>query len=235
MATAFGWKRKLPQNLLGRKRAAVFDDRNQIDDNYENEPYEEDWRVLLFKRNGILSIEDNLAKSKRLEEEGVSLAEQERYWEAITRWNEAIGLTPKNEKLQEMKSQVLLELHELFPALEAAEKAVSLNPCWFVAYQTLGRAQMGYGDVEMGVKSFSKAIHLNPDELEMWTEDLRWAWKLRDQKRQQEKINSKCNSKTTEKDKEVWKIYAADLGSEICQNDEEQIVTSKCTQQSRVT
>ncbi|XP_015771987.1 PREDICTED: tetratricopeptide repeat protein 33-like [Acropora digitifera] len=167
MATAFGWKRKLPQNLLGRKRAAVFDDRNQIDDNYENEPYEEDWRVLLFKRNGILSIEDNLAKSKRLEEEGVSLAEQERYWEAITRWNEAIGLTPKNEKLQEMKSQVLLELHELFPAIEAAEKAVSLNPCWFVAYQTLGRAQMGYGDVEMGVKSFSKAIHLNPDELEV--------------------------------------------------------------------
>lgn len=78
MATAFGWKRKLPQNLLGRKRAAVFDDSNQIDDNYGNEPYEEDWRVLLFKRNGILSIEDNLAKSKRLEEEGVSLAEQER-------------------------------------------------------------------------------------------------------------------------------------------------------------
>lgn len=71
--------------------------------------------------------------------------------------------------------------------------------------------------------------------LQMWTEDLRWAWKLRDQKRQQEKLNSKCNSKATEKDKEVWKIYAADLGSEICQNDEEQIVTSKCTQQSLVT
>ena len=24
-----------------------------------------------------------------------------------------------------------------------------MNPCWYVAYQTLGRAQMGYGDVEM--------------------------------------------------------------------------------------
>lgn len=69
----------------------------------------------------------------------------------------------------------------------------------------------------------------------MWTDDLRWAWKLRDQKRQQEKENSECNSKTTEKNKEVWKMYAADLGSEICQNDEEQIVTSKCTQQSLVT
>lgn len=45
--------------------------------------------------------------------------------------------------------QVLLELHELFPAIQAAEKAVSLNPQWFVAHQTLGRAQMGFGDPEM--------------------------------------------------------------------------------------
>lgn len=45
--------------------------------------------------------------------------------------------------------KVLLELHELFPAIQAAEKAVSLNPHWYVAHQTLGRAQMGYGNVEM--------------------------------------------------------------------------------------
>lgn len=42
-----------------------------------------------------------------------------------------------------------MELHELFPAIQAAEKAVSLNPHWFVAHQTLGRAQMGFGDTEM--------------------------------------------------------------------------------------
>ena len=42
-----------------------------------------------------------------------------------------------------------MELHELFPAVQAAEKAVSLNPHWHIAHQTLGRAQMGYGDVEM--------------------------------------------------------------------------------------
>lgn len=45
--------------------------------------------------------------------------------------------------------KALLELHELFPAIQAAEKAVSLNPLWCVAHQTLGRAQMGYGDIEM--------------------------------------------------------------------------------------
>lgn len=40
-------------------------------------------------------------------------------------------------------------MHELFPAIQAAEKAVSLNPHWYIAHQTLGRAQMSYGDVEM--------------------------------------------------------------------------------------
>lgn len=77
MATTFGWKRKLPQNVT-RKRAAVFDEGNQIPDNDEDEPFEEDWRVFLVKRRGILSIEDSVMKSKRLEDEGVSLAEQQR-------------------------------------------------------------------------------------------------------------------------------------------------------------
>ena len=59
--------------------------------------------------------------------------------------------------------QVLLELHELFPAIQAAEKAVSLNPQWFVAHQTLGRAQMGFGDPEMVITAeiFLQNIFVN--------------------------------------------------------------------------
>nr|XP_058959358.1 tetratricopeptide repeat protein 33-like [Pocillopora verrucosa] len=212
MATKFGWKRKLPQNLV-EKRAAVFDETNENSADGVEEPFELDWRVLLVKK-GVKSIEDSVTKSKRLEEEGVSLAEQQRYWEALGKWNEAVLLTPNNAKLYEMKSQVLLELHELFPAIQAAEKAVSLNPCWYVAYQTLGRAQMGYGDVEMGVKSFSKAILLQPDESEMWSEDLHWAWKLREQKRKQDEIKNSTNPSVLES-KELFELYATDLGQEI--------------------
>lgn len=210
MATKFGWKRKLPQNIV-EKRAAVFDEINQNPDDSE-EPFELDWRVLLVKK-GLKSIEDSVAKSKRLEEEGVSLAEQQRYWGALRKWNEAISLTPNNANLYEMKSQVLLELHELFPAIQAAERAVSLNPHWYVTYQTLGRAQMGYGDVEMGVKNFSKAIFLRPDDLEMWTEDLHWAWKLRDQKRKQDE-NKNGRNLPEQESKELLELYASDLEQE---------------------
>ena len=52
-------------------------------------------------------LEDSRTKSKRLQEEGVLLAENERYWEAIKYWDEALQLTPDSAILHEMKSQVI--------------------------------------------------------------------------------------------------------------------------------
>lgn len=82
-----------------------------------------------------------------------------------------------------------MELGEVFPAVEAAEKAVKLDPTWAVARQTLGRAQLGFGEVELvfslekvcltvtiasllytclqALKSFQKALHLDPSNLEV--------------------------------------------------------------------
>ena len=46
----------------------------------------------------------------------------------------------------------------------------------------------------------------------MWTEDLHWAWKLRDQKRQQDK--EKRDSISTQHSKELSELSAADLDTE---------------------
>ena len=46
----------------------------------------------------------------------------------------------------------------------------------------------------------------------MWTEDLHWAWKLRDQKRQQDK--EKLDTISTQHSKELSELYAADLDTE---------------------
>ena len=40
-------------------------------------------------------------------------------------------------------------LGELFPSVNAAEKAVEMRPCWWMAYQTLGRAHLGLGEVRL--------------------------------------------------------------------------------------
>ena len=44
----------------------------------------------------------------RLQEEGAILAENERYWEAMKYWDEALQLTPDSAALLEMKAQVVL-------------------------------------------------------------------------------------------------------------------------------
>ena len=82
----------------------------------------------------------------------------------------------------EMKAQALLSLHEWVPSICCSSECVRLQPAWWVGHQTLGRAQMGLGEVAMAVRSFEKALHLNPDNEELRSEDLQWAVSLLRQK-----------------------------------------------------
>lgn len=135
------------------------------------------------REKGQSSNEVLFARLQFLKNEGISLIERDCPWQAIGRWDEALTLkikdqTPKDlqhDKILDMKSQALISLHEWEPAIEASQEAIKIDPLWYCSYQTLGRAYLGFGQLENSVKSFSKAIHLNPDVEELWTEDLRWA------------------------------------------------------------
>lgn len=48
-----------------------------------------------------------------------------------------------------MTPQVLTILHEVFPAVKAAEMAVKFRPLWWEGWQTLGRAQLNLGEVDL--------------------------------------------------------------------------------------
>uniref|UniRef100_A0A8C6SE40 Tetratricopeptide repeat domain 33 n=1 Tax=Neogobius melanostomus TaxID=47308 RepID=A0A8C6SE40_9GOBI len=176
MMASFGWKRKAGEKV---SKAALqqFDDE---DAKKQQQQEEVDWLHAIKRRREIL-LEDCAAKSQRLKDEGSLLAEEGRHWEAIKKWDDAIQLTPENASLYEMKSQVLTILHEVFPAVKAAEMAVKLRPVWWEAWQTLGRAQLNLGEVDLAVRSFQIAIHLCPSEACLWQEDLKWACRLQKQ------------------------------------------------------
>ncbi|XP_038048673.1 tetratricopeptide repeat protein 33-like [Patiria miniata] len=176
--TSFGWKRKAGDNV-SKSAATTFQEvtGQQDPDGVESDVSLSHWGQVAKQRKVIL-LEDAKTKSKRLKDEGSILAEAERYWEAITKWDEALQLTPDSENILDMKAQALLILHEVFPAVQTAVSAVKLNPRWWAAHQTLGRAQLGLGEIKMAVSSFSKAIHLNPCDNELWEEDLKWACSL---------------------------------------------------------
>lgn len=107
--TSFGWKRKRP---LQTKTASEWFPTAGTDDEDSNEGAGEEQSVDLVgwlsaaKRRRLLLLEDNQSKSQRLREEGAVLAENERYWEAIKYWDEAMQLTPHVPALYEMKTQV---------------------------------------------------------------------------------------------------------------------------------
>ncbi|XP_062905701.1 tetratricopeptide repeat protein 33 isoform X1 [Mobula hypostoma] len=135
--TSFGWKRKVGEKV-SKAASQVFEEAAEDGGLVDADV---DWLHAAKRRRETL-LEDCAVKSKRLKDEGVFLSENGRYWEAIGRWDEAIQLTPDCAALYEMKAQVLMILNEVFQAVQAAETAVRLNPQWWEAWQTLGRAQL---------------------------------------------------------------------------------------------
>ncbi|XP_054666257.1 5'-AMP-activated protein kinase catalytic subunit alpha-1 isoform X4 [Grus americana] len=177
---SFGWKRKIGEKVSKATsqqfEAEAADDKDLADDDDAN------W-VHATKRRKEILLEDCAKKSKELKDEGASLAENRRYREAIHKWDEALQLTPEDATLYEMKSQVLMSLHEMFPAVHAAEMAVQRNPRSWDAWQTLGRAQLGLGEISLAIRSFQVSLHIFPMNPEVWKEDLSWARKLHEQQK----------------------------------------------------
>ncbi|KAM6035232.1 5'-AMP-activated protein kinase catalytic subunit alpha-1 isoform 5-T5 [Theristicus caerulescens] len=177
---SFGWKRKIGEKVSKATsqqfEAEAADDKDLADEDDAN------W-VHATKRRKEILLEDCVKKSKQLKDEGASLAENRRYREAIHKWDEALQLTPEDATLYEMKSQVLMSLHEMFPAVHAAEMAVQRNPRSWDAWQTLGRAQLGLGEIALAIRSFQVSLHIFPMNPEVWKEDLSWARKLHEQQK----------------------------------------------------
>ena len=179
--TSFGWKRKVGGNIKKPSNITqAFEEKEQIEEDSADPDI--DW-IALAKRKKLEALEDNNALFARLKQEGVTLAEDEKFWQAINRWDNALAINAEDATVFEMKAQALINLHEWIVAIKAAEKSVQLRPNWWVAYQTLGRAQMGIGEVKLALRSFQVALHLNPDDDELRRDDLGWASNLlREQK-----------------------------------------------------
>ncbi|KAM4808349.1 tetratricopeptide repeat protein 33 [Rhinophrynus dorsalis] len=190
---SFGWKRKIGEKV-SKVKSQYFEE-EAADETAVNEIDEVDWLHAIKRKKGML-LEDNIVKSKRLKEEGIFLAQNGRHWEAVKKWDDAIQLTPEEAALYEMKSQALLCLHEIFPAVQAAETAVQRNPHFVEAWQTLGRAQLGLGEITMAIRSFQVGLHICPANTELWEQDLAWARQLLQQKKEAEaKETLEMNSK----------------------------------------
>lgn len=174
--TSFGWKRKF--TAAKSSEAKAFQKEEQTEEKDLDPSF--DW-IAETKKQKVDALEDNTIRFNRLKREGSLLAEQGRFWEAISRWNEVLLEESSDVGLLDMKAQSLIQLHEWIPAIESCEIAIKSKKNWWPIYQTLGRAQLGLGEVKLAIRSFQISFHLNPAEQEIWTEDIVWAQYLLDQ------------------------------------------------------
>jgi tetratricopeptide (TPR) repeat protein len=123
----------------------------------------------------VLRLEDPEGRFKRLKAEGIALVGSEKFWQAIHLWNQALEIHCDDAAILDMKCQSLIALHEWDPAIEVGLQGVKAKPNWHAALQTLGRAHAGRGNVSEARNCFQKAVHLQPDDRELFEEDLLWS------------------------------------------------------------
>ncbi|KAJ0976849.1 hypothetical protein J5N97_012323 [Dioscorea zingiberensis] len=98
--------------------------------------------------------------------EGDRLAEDGKFRQALVKWEAALTLLPDKAILHEQKAQVLLEIGEVWKALKAATRATELEPSWAEAWITLGRAQLNFGEPDLSIESFNRALAIKPGNKE---------------------------------------------------------------------
>ncbi|KAJ3146235.1 hypothetical protein HDU89_006376 [Geranomyces variabilis] len=142
-------------------------------------------------------ILDPITQAQTLHREGNVLAIAGRFAEALSRWTlaltidlplttttttsgdsgleESTALAPARNirgRLRESCAQAHMQRDEWFLAVKQAIAATEILPKWAVAWQTLGRAELGFGEPALAVKSFERALELDDGMNDVRKDDL---------------------------------------------------------------
>ncbi|KAJ3149340.1 hypothetical protein HDU86_006975 [Geranomyces michiganensis] len=122
-------------------------------------------------------ILDPTTQALTLQREGNILATAGRFAEALSRWTSALAIDLPTAidnsagkptaaaniraRLRESCAQAHMQRDEWFLAVKQASAATEMLPAWADAWQTLGRAQLGFGEPALAVRSFEAALELD--------------------------------------------------------------------------
>lgn len=82
---------------------------------------------------------------------------------AVSRFTDAIALSPTNHVLYSNRSAAYASLHKYADALTDAKKTVELKPDWAKGYSRLGAAHVGLGDYAEAISAYKKGLEIDPN------------------------------------------------------------------------
>jgi tetratricopeptide (TPR) repeat protein len=134
-----------PTRKRQKKKQAAASSLFKLDSESEGEGSDEERATAyavsraLVGGSSMAALEDAPTKVKRLKNEGNTLAEAGKFWQAIKQWNAALEIDADHAIIHELKAQAMLTLGESLPAVRSASEAVRLEPAWAEAHLTLVR------------------------------------------------------------------------------------------------
>lgn len=96
--------------------------------------------------------------------QGVDLAEQGKFAEAIAAFNRAIQIFPDYENAYNNLGLALGSQNKFSEAVAAFNRAIKINPKNFETYNNLGIALGSQGKLAEAIAAFNRAIQLNPED-----------------------------------------------------------------------
>ncbi|MFZ2472633.1 MAG: tetratricopeptide repeat protein [Methanothrix sp.] len=99
---------------------------------------------------------------------GLSLYDQDKYYEAIQSYDKAIELDPSNCVAWTYKGDVFFALEKYDDALQSFEKAIELDPGNPEAWLNKGASLEKMGKDDSAIKAYDRAIELDPNNLRAW-------------------------------------------------------------------
>ena len=112
---------------------------------------------------GEESSEEEGCDEEELKKRAVDSAKQGKFKESLTLFDQLIGRgCNKDATVFEMRSQILMEMDDRFEAVQSAHRATELDSDWYIAWLTLARAQLNFGEAELALKSAEMAMKKSP-------------------------------------------------------------------------
>lgn len=124
--------------------------------------------LFLSSNSPETGIEGNVYSAADYYNEGLSLYDQGKLQQAITKFENALEIDPNYKEAWVYKGLALDDLERYSEALICYDKAIALDPNYIVPWYNKGIILGNQGNYEGAITCFDKIIAINPNDAEAW-------------------------------------------------------------------